>query len=38
MIQDLIEEAKLKGVHFTVCKGCADQLGVTEILEGLSLE
>jgi hypothetical protein len=38
MIQDLIQEAKLEGVHVTVCKGCADQLGVTKILEGLGLE
>ncbi|MBI9092475.1 MAG: DsrE family protein [Desulfobacterium sp.] len=38
LIQDLIVEAKLEGVHVTVCKGCADQLGVTEILEGLNLE
>jgi hypothetical protein len=38
MIQDLIEEAKLEGVHVTACKGCADQLGVTQILEGLDLE
>ena len=38
MIQDLIEEAKLEGVHVTACKGCADQLGVTEILEGIDIE
>jgi hypothetical protein len=37
-IQDLIEEAKLEGVHITACKACADQLGVTEILEGLGIE
>jgi len=37
-IQELIEEAKLEGVHVTACKGCADQLGVTEILEGLDIE
>lgn len=38
MIQDLIEEAKLEGVHITACKGCADQLGLTEILKGIDLE
>lgn len=37
-IQDLIQEARLEGVHITACKGCADQLGVTEILEGLNIE
>jgi hypothetical protein len=37
-IQELIEEAKLAGVHMTACKACADQLGVTEILEGLDIE
>lgn len=38
VIQELIEEAKLEGVHITACKACADQLGVTEILEGLNIE
>jgi len=38
MIQGLIEEAKLEGVHVTACKGCTDQLGVTKILEGLDIE
>ena len=38
LIQELVEEAKLEGVHITACKACADQLGVTEILEGLDLE
>ena len=38
MIQNLIEEATLEGVHVTVCKGCADQLGVTQILKNLDLE
>jgi len=37
-IQALIEEAKLEGVHVSVCKGCADQLGVTVALEALDLE
>jgi len=38
VIQELVEEAKLEGVHITACKACTDQLGVTEILEGLGLE
>lgn len=37
-IQVLIEEAKLEGVHISACKGCADQLGVTTILESLDIE
>ncbi len=37
-IQELIAEAKVEGVHITACKGCADQLGVTEILEDLDIE
>jgi len=37
-IQELIEEAKLEGVHITACKACADQLGVTTILEDLDIE
>jgi len=37
-IQKLIEEAKLEGVHISACKGCADQLGVTSILESLDIE
>ncbi len=37
-VQALIEEAKLEGVHVTACKGCSDQLGVTEILEGFDIE
>ncbi|ACN14851.1 conserved hypothetical protein [Desulforapulum autotrophicum HRM2] len=38
LIQDLIQEAKLEGVHVTACKACTDQLGATEILEGLDIE
>ena len=38
VIQELIEEAKLEGVHITACRACTDQLGVTEILEGLDIE
>ncbi len=37
-IQKLIEEALEKGVHITACKACADQLGVTAILEKLNIE
>lgn len=37
-IQELIEEAKLEGVHITACKACADQLGVTTTLESLDIE
>lgn len=38
VIQELIEEAKLEGVHVTACKACADQLGVTEKLEAQNIE
>lgn len=38
VIQDLIEEARLEGVHITACRACAEQLGVAEILEGLDIE
>jgi hypothetical protein len=37
-IQALIKEAGKVGVHLTACKACADQLGVTEILEKLEIE
>ncbi len=37
-IQDKIREALEAGVHVTACKACADQLGVTETLENLSIE
>ena len=37
-IQELIEEAKLEGVHISACKGCADQLGVTDTLEKLDID
>lgn len=33
-----MEEAKLEGVHISGCKACADQLGVSEILEDLDVE
>jgi len=38
MIQKLIKEAQAAGVHVRACKGCADQLGVTTILEDLDIE
>ena len=37
-IQAKIKEAQEAGVHITACKACADQLGVTEKLEGLGIE
>jgi hypothetical protein len=37
-IQELVEGAKLENVHVTVCKGRADQLGVTTTLEELDIE
>ena len=37
-IQALIKEAQLEGVSITACKACSDQLGVTEILQGLNIE
>jgi len=37
-IQERIKEALDAGVHITACKACADQLGVTEILENLQIE
>lgn len=37
-IQQKVKEAIEVGVNVTACKACADQLGVTEILEGLGVE
>lgn len=37
-IQNLVNKALEAGVHITACKACADQLGVTEILENLNIE
>jgi hypothetical protein len=37
-IQKKIKEALDAGVHITACKACADQLGVTEILEKQKIE
>jgi hypothetical protein len=37
-IQEKIRKAQDAGVHVTACKACADQLGVTEILEKMNVE
>ena len=37
-IQKMVKKALEAGVHITACKACADQLGVTETLEKLSIE
>jgi len=37
-IQNLIKEAQSEGVHISACRACADQLGVTEILDDLNIE
>jgi len=37
-IQEKIREAQKVGVYVTACKACADQLGVTEILENLGVK
>ena len=38
MIQEKIKIAQHVGVKFTACKGCADQLGVSEKLSELGIE
>lgn len=38
LIQELIEEAILEGIDVSACRSCADQLGVTEVLEGLDID
>ncbi len=38
MIQEKIEIAAHAGVHFSACKACADQLGVTDILSGFGID
>ena len=38
MIQEKIKLAQHVGVKFTACKGCADQLGVSEKLSELGIE
>ena len=37
-IQEKIKEALNAGIHITACKACADQLGVTGILEKMNIE
>ena len=37
-IQKKVKEALYAGVHITACKACADELGVTEVLENLKIE
>jgi hypothetical protein len=37
-IQAKVKAAREAGVHITACKACADQLGVTDTLEGLGIE
>ena len=37
-IQELIAEARENGVYVTACKACADQLGVSEILEAHGID
>jgi len=37
-IREMVEKAIEAGVYITACKACADQLGVTETLENLSIE
>ncbi|MGD0622330.1 MAG: DsrE family protein [Dehalococcoidia bacterium] len=38
MLQDKIKLAQHVGVNFSACKGCADQLGVSEKLVELDIE
>jgi hypothetical protein len=38
LIQDKLATAREAGVQFSACKACADQLGVTDVLEGLGIE
>ena len=37
-MQEKVKEALDAGVQITACKACADQLGVTEILEKMNIE
>lgn len=37
-IQEKIRTSILSGVHFSACKACADQLGVTDRLEAMGVE
>lgn len=38
LIQEYIEKAQQAGVFVTACKGCADQLGVTDQLSAQGIE
>ena len=37
-IQELIAEALENGIYVTACKACADQLGVSEVLEAHGID
>lgn len=37
-VQARVRELQAGGVELSACKACADELGVTEVLEGLGLE
>ena len=37
-ISNTIRQLLDKGVSFSACKACADQLGVSEVLEGIGIE
>ena len=37
-VQDLVAEARQAGIYVTACKACADQLGVSEILEAHGID
>jgi hypothetical protein len=38
VVQQRIQEALAAGAKLTACKACADQLGITESLEGQGIE
>jgi hypothetical protein len=38
IIQEKIKIAKHAGVHFSACKACTEQLGVSDILSNLGVE
>ena len=38
IVKKKIKEAINAGVHMTACRACADQLGVTKILEEMGIE
>ena len=37
-IQQRVKDAQDAGIYVTACKGCSDQLGVTEKLEALGVD